>query len=84
MTDHPDTYARVVKALETTLGFPLGDVSADTSLFNTLGLDSTGVLDLLMNIEDELDVEIETDTLEVTNFATVGSLVSYIGLLRKG
>jgi len=84
VTDHPDTYARVVKALEVTLGIPLADVSADTSLFNTLGLDSTGVLDLLMNLEDELGVEIEADTLELTDFATVGSLVSYVGPLREG
>jgi acyl carrier protein len=84
VTDHPDTYAHVVKALEATLGIPLADVSADTSLFNTLGLDSTGVLDLLMNLEDELGVEIEADTLELTDFATVGSLVSYVGPLREG
>jgi acyl carrier protein len=84
VTDHPDTFALVVKALETTLGIPLVDVSTDTSLFNTLGLDSTGVLDLLMNLEDELGVEIEADTLELTDFATVGSLVGYVGPLREG
>lgn len=84
MTDHPDTFSRVVKALETTLGVPLAEVSTDTSLFNALGLDSTGVLDLLMNLEDELGVEIEADTLELADFATVGSLVSYVEPLRRG
>lgn len=78
MTDHPETFDLVVKALETTLDTPITDVSTDTSLFNTLGLDSTGVLDLLMNLEDQLGVEIDTETLDFADFATVGSLVSYV------
>lgn len=84
MTVQTDTLALVVKALQTTLDRPLDDVSADTSLFNSLGLDSTGVLDLLMNLEDELGVEIDTETLDLADFATVGSLVAYIEPLREG
>jgi acyl carrier protein len=83
MTAQTPTFDLVVKALETTLDAPLDDVSADTSLFNALGLDSTGVLDLLLNLEDELGVEIDTETLDLADFATVGSLVTYVGPLRE-
>lgn len=83
MTVQTDTFALVVEALETTLDRPLDDVSADTSLFNSLGLDSTGVLDLLMNLEDGLGVEIDTETLDLADFATVGSLVTYVEPLRE-
>ena len=78
MIDRPETFGLVVKALEITLDTPITDVSADTSLFNTLGLDSTGVLDLLMNLEDALGVEIDTEVLDLADFATVGSLVSFV------
>jgi acyl carrier protein len=81
MTAQTPTFDLVVKALETTLDTPLADVSDDTTL-NTLGLDSTGVLDLLMRLEDELGVDIDTDTLEFADFATVGSLVKYVEPLR--
>jgi acyl carrier protein len=84
MTHQPGTFGLVVKALESTLGSPLADVSDDTSLFNTLGLDSTGVLDLLMNLEDELGLEIDTETLDPADFSTVGSLVAYVDPLREG
>ncbi len=83
MTVQTDTFSLVVKALESTLDRPLEEVSPDTSLFNALGLDSTGVLDLLMNLEDELGVEIDTETLDLADFATVGSLVTYVEPLRE-
>ncbi len=82
MTDQSHTFDLVVKALETTLETTLTDVSYDTSLFNTLGLDSTGVLDLLMRLEDDLGIEIDTETLDFADFATVGSLVNYVEPLR--
>ncbi|WP_432560188.1 acyl carrier protein [Granulicoccus sp. GXG6511] len=72
----------VVRALQTTLDRDLGEVTEDTALFTTLGLDSTGVLDLLMNLEDELGISLEAEELEMSDFATVGSLVRYVEPLR--
>ena len=82
MTDQTHTFDLVVKALETTLDTTLTDVSDDTSLFNVLGLDSTGVLDLLIKLEDDLGVEIDTETLDLADFATIGSLVKFLESLR--
>ena len=82
MTDQTHTFDLVVKALETTLDTTLADVSYDTSLFNVLGLDSTGVLDLLIKLEDDLGVEIDTETLDLADFATIGSLVKFLESLR--
>lgn len=82
MIDQTDTFELVVKALESTLDASFTDVAYDTSLFNTLGLDSAGVLDLIMRLEDDLGVDIQTDTLDFKDFATVGSLVTFIEPLR--
>lgn len=81
-THTTSTFDLVVSALRTTLDRDLGAVDEDTALFTTLGLDSTGVLDLLMNLEDELGISLEAEELEMSDFSTVGSLVRYVEPLR--
>jgi acyl carrier protein len=82
MITRSDTFDLVVKAIESTMDTTFTDVTSETALFDELGLDSTGVLDLLMRLEDDLGVEIDTDTLDFADFATVGSLVKYVQPLR--
>lgn len=68
----------ITEALGAVLQRDLGDLSPDTKLFDTLGLDSTGVLDLLLRLEELLDGEFDTDELEMSHFATVQSLADFI------
>ena len=49
----------------------------DTRLFAELGMDSTNALELLMQLEDELGVRIDADSLEQSDLETVGSLTGY-------
>ncbi|HEY2794384.1 MAG TPA: acyl carrier protein [Micromonosporaceae bacterium] len=66
--------AAVTKALEETLGRELPDIDESTRLFDDLAIDSTGVLGVLIALEDELDLEIDPDTITEEHFATVGGL----------
>ncbi|MFE6038310.1 acyl carrier protein [Streptomyces sp. NPDC056452] len=50
------------------------EISADTRLFEDLGLDSTGTLELVIELENELGIELEVDFLDQEHFASVRSL----------
>lgn len=73
-----ETFDLVVRALSTTLEKPLPGVTLQTSLFHEIGLDSTGVLDLLMNLEEEAGIEIDMEDLDMRDFASVGNLVELV------
>lgn len=83
-TPHPTKAGRqevvraVVAALADAVGRPLPDVTEDTRLFDDLSIDSTTVLGLLMNLEDNLDIEINTDELEQRHLHSVASLTDFV------
>ncbi len=60
----------------------LPELSEDTPLA-ALGLDSTGMLEMLMELEDSGAVEIDADELDPHVFVTVGSLADYITRMAK-
>lgn len=49
-----------------------------TRLFADLGLNSAGVLELLMLLERELDIRLDPGELEPGDLETVGSLTAYL------
>ncbi|WP_031469278.1 acyl carrier protein [Sciscionella sediminilitoris] len=65
-------------ALSEVLDTDCAGIGEEAELFDQLGLDSTGVLELLMLLEESLDVEMETEELEMSNFHTVGSLADFL------
>jgi acyl carrier protein len=67
----------VIHALEQVITGELAAVDESTRLFEELGLDSTMALDLLMHLEDDLDIVVDAETLETSDFVTVGSLVAF-------
>jgi acyl carrier protein len=74
--------ARVVEAildlLPEVLGAELGVVTEDAALFDELGLDSTGVLDLMLKLEESIGVEFDTDNLQLSHFESVRTLADYV------
>lgn len=68
----------VITAVAAVLHRDTAMIEEQTRLFTDLGLDSTNVLELLMNLEDELGIEFEADNLEQHHFETVGTLASYV------
>ena len=56
-----------------------GTIDASTRLYSDLGLDSLSALELLVAIEDEFSVEIDTDAAK--RIKTVGDLVELLSVL---
>ncbi|GAB7034761.1 phosphopantetheine-binding protein [Streptomyces sp. NPDC021749] len=82
-TEQDRVIAAVTEALGDVLQRDLTGLATDTRLFDELGLDSTGVLDLLLALEELLDCEFDTENLEMSHFATAGSLADHLmGELR--
>ncbi|MDX2525287.1 acyl carrier protein [Streptomyces europaeiscabiei] len=67
----------VIHSVATLLDQEVTSISPQTRLFEDLALDSTGVLELLMQLEDDLGTEFDPETLEPADFETVESLVAY-------
>ncbi|MEZ7003791.1 acyl carrier protein [Streptomyces sp. AD55] len=76
--DRTRAAAAVTEALGGVLERDLSGLSPDTELFGELGLDSTGVLDLLLRLEDLTGCEFDTDELEMSHFATVAALTDFV------
>ncbi|MER7129013.1 acyl carrier protein [Streptosporangium saharense] len=76
---------QVRTALEAVLGRVIPDYAPGLRLFEDLALDSTSLIELLMNLEDQISVEIDADELTPEAFATVASLTAYVEAgLAKG
>jgi acyl carrier protein len=73
-----DLHRVIAEALGGVLQRDLGDIGPETMLFDELGLDSTGVLDLMLKLEELLGIELDTDELEMGHFATVGNLARFL------
>lgn len=67
----------VIRSVATLLDQEAASISPRTRLFEDLALDSTGVLELLMQLETDLGTEFDPETLEPADFETVESLVAY-------
>jgi acyl carrier protein len=52
--------------------------SADTTLMEALGLSSTAALELVLELEERLEREISVEDMGREDFATIGTLASYI------
>ncbi len=77
-TERDRVAGAVVTALTRVLGDDLPEIAEDSRLFDELGLDSTGVFELLMQLEELLDIEFDTDNLRMEHFATVRSLADFV------
>ncbi|MFI0141926.1 phosphopantetheine-binding protein [Streptomyces luteogriseus] len=72
----------IIEQIRLALGSALerepADLSESTTLFEELAVDSTGVLELLLALEDALVLEIDPEALEPEVFETVGTLADYV------
>ncbi|MFI6206348.1 acyl carrier protein [Streptomyces sp. NPDC051041] len=77
-TDRGRIVTEISSALGEVLDYDLPELTEDARLFDELGLDSTGVFEMLMRLEESLDIEFDTDSLEMAHFASVRSLADFI------
>jgi acyl carrier protein len=78
------TVDSIAAALARVLKRDADGITESTGLFEDLGVDSTSVLELLLELEDDLGVEFDADTLEQQHFQTVGTLAAYVTTLMAG
>ena len=69
--------AGICSALQSVLETEVPDLGPQTKL-SDVGLDSTGVLELLMQLEETLGVEFDAENLEMSHFESVGSLAQFV------
>ena len=69
--------AGICTALESVLEAEVSDLGPETRLADA-GLDSTGVLELLMQLEEALGIEFDAENLEMSHFESVGSLARFV------
>ena len=54
------------------------DATAETTLMEALGLNSTAALELVLELEERLEREISVEDMGREDFATIGTLAGYI------
>jgi len=69
---------------EKVLGQGALTLAADTRLLDELSIDSTGIIELLMELEDIVGFEVDPDTLDPAVFQTAGSLADYLAAMTSG
>jgi acyl carrier protein len=73
-----DLETAVINSLAQMLKQDPAGITTTTRFFEDLQFDSTSVLELLMELEIDLGVEFDVETLEPADFDTVGALVAYV------
>ncbi|GAA3761485.1 acyl carrier protein [Spinactinospora alkalitolerans] len=68
----------ITAALSSVLEREVEGTTEETRLFDELHLDSTSVLELLMSIEDGTGIEVDPENLDMNDFASVGTLATYL------
>ena len=76
--DRPTAFEEIKNVLEKVLGRSLPDLTPDTRLLAELSLDSSTLLDVLMDLEDSSGFRADVDELDTSVLETVGSLADYI------
>ncbi|MFD8233730.1 acyl carrier protein [Streptomyces sp. NPDC059696] len=72
-----DVTAAMETALSKVLDRPVTDLSGQTKLFDDLHLDSTTMLEMLMELEDSLGLEVDPEELEADDFETVDTFTDF-------
>ncbi|GAA1242115.1 hypothetical protein GCM10009665_36130 [Kitasatospora nipponensis] len=60
------------------LKIELADIPENACFFDDLGLTSSGTIELVLEIEEELDVQIDIEHLGVDDLRSIGSLTDYV------
>jgi len=76
--DHVKIVSAIEQALSEVLERQVSGMAPETRLFEDLHLDSTSVLELLMALEDAVGIEVDPESLEISDFKTIETLAGYV------
>ena len=69
-------FKKLCSIISDVLGVDVGDISMNTTIMDDLGADSLDVAQIIMGIEEEFDVTVDTDV--ASNVTTVGQALDLI------
>jgi len=69
-------FEKIKKILAAQLDIDEENITADTNIAEDLGADSLDVVELMMTVEEQFGLSIESE--EIANLRTVGDIVSFI------
>ncbi|MEW9514571.1 MULTISPECIES: phosphopantetheine-binding protein [Streptomyces] len=75
--DRTDVTTALETALSTVLDRPVTELRGGTRLFDDLHLDSTTMLEMLMELEDSLGLEVDPEELDADDFETVDTFTDF-------
>ena len=58
------------------LDLEVSEISEDANILDDLGADSIAVMEIVMELESEFDLEIDTE--DIPNFKTINDIVAFI------
>lgn len=78
----PDLRKRIIESFDTmiprVIRREIPQVTEDAALMADLGLTSSTMLELLLELEEALEIEIDVEEIDEDNAGTVGKLADYI------
>lgn len=74
--------AQVEIALSEVLEREVTGLTEDIRLFEDLHLDSTSVMEMLMELEDSMGIVIDPENLDMDDFQSIGTLSGYLQRIR--
>jgi acyl carrier protein len=79
-----ETVKRIIEVLGRIVTDDDVEITVSTRLFDDLGLDSTNIMEMLVELESELGVDFDTEALDHSDFETVESLAGFVSSLPAG
>ncbi len=78
----PEERDRIRRGIEDVLprvlGVELADIPANACFFEDFGLTSSGIVELILDIEEQLAIQVDVEHLAIDDVRTVDSLTAYV------
>ena len=78
MIDYEDAKLALKEAVENVLGEKINNFNQSSRLFDDLKMDSTTMLETLIELAEKLGLDINPEELDIEDFLTVDSYVNFI------
>lgn len=75
---HADAREALRKAVSTVLNEPVPSLNDEMSMFEDLRMDSTTMLETLMELQDVMGFDIDPEELDLEDFLTVGAYTRFL------
>ncbi|MEV7120418.1 MULTISPECIES: acyl carrier protein [Kitasatospora] len=78
----PEVRGRIRRGIEDVLprvlGVELADIPANACFFDDYGLTSSGIVELVLDIEETLAIQVDVEHLGIDDIRTIDSLTDYV------